>query len=252
MSRVYENPPIVEAVCEFRFQPSQTWDWTIPGLVYDKVKHQFPQKRQQAAVQVELRAEEEKFAQSVRPGVVRMQFVREDGRALIQVGPNLLSVNHLKPYPKWGVFKHMIHQALEVYWQVTSPQSFRRIGLRYINRIEMPANQVKIEDYLLSVPTVPKAAPQTFAGWAQRVEIPFENMNGMLVLQSGNLHEEGQMGIVFLLDLDFITLRADRVTSDSAAEWVERAHSEVESTFEACVTDKARELFGDVKGDFVP
>jgi len=34
---------------------------------------------------------------------------------------------------------------------------------------------------------------------------------------------------------------------DSVMDWVERAHSEIEKTFEACVTDKARRLFGEVQ-----
>ena len=47
MGRRYKNPPIVEALCEFEFISSQPWDLTIPGLIYEKVKDEFPDKRQQ-------------------------------------------------------------------------------------------------------------------------------------------------------------------------------------------------------------
>jgi len=246
MGRLYENPPVIEALCEFQFEPSQPWDWTIPGLLYDKIKAEFPKKRQQNVVQVELRAEPEEVARSIKGRVARMQFLRDDERALIQVGPDLLVVNHLKPYPRWAVFKRMIADALEVYRSIADPKAIRRAGLRYINRIEIPELLVKIEDYLLAQPSVPDGVSQTFAAWVQRVDIPLRDANGLLVLQSGTLYEEGQQGTIFMLDLDFITLLVEAVTLDSVMEWVERAHDEVENTFEACITDKTRQLFKEV------
>ncbi len=247
MRRIYENPPIVEAICEFQFEPSQTWDWTIPGLIYAEVKTEFPKKRQQNVVHLELSSEKKEITQSVKGGIARMQFLRDDERALIQVGPDLLAVNHLKPYPKWEVFKGMIVHALEIYRQVANPKTIRRVGLRYINRIELPEHRVEIEDYLLAVPKVPKEVPQIFATWVQRVEIPFEDANGILVLQSGSIREEKQERISFLLDLDFITFQAETLALDSVIDWVERAHDKVEHTFETCITPKARNLFIEVK-----
>lgn len=243
MGRTYENPPLIEAVCEFRFEPSQPWDWTIPGLIYDKVKFEYPKKRQQNIVEVELRAEQEELAQRLKGGVARMQFLREDERALIQVGPDLLTINHLKPYPNWETFKGMIAHALDIYRQVAVPKGIRRIGLRYINKIEILEPRVKIEDYLLAVPKVPETVPQIFSTFVQRVEIPFEQANSVLVLQSGTIRDEQWEGTAFMLDLDFFTLRVNKLTLDSVMEWVERAHNEVERAFESCITDKTRTLF---------
>lgn len=249
MGKVYANPPVVEALCEFRFEPDQPWDWTVPGLVYDRIKADFPKKRQQNIVQLELHAEKEEIAQSVRGGVARMQFLRDDERALVQVGPDLLAVNQLQPYPTWQVFKKMVASGLSVYRDVANPKAVQRIGLRYINRIEIPEKQVSIGDYLLAQPSIPDSVPQVFATWAQRIEIPFEHTNGLLVFQSGSIHKEQQDGAAFLLDLDFITLKVDKVTLDSAMDWVEKAHDEVERTFEACITDKAKALFKEVHHD---
>lgn len=46
MVRKYKHPPIVEALCEFQFIPSQPWDITIPGLLYDRINSEFPVKQQ--------------------------------------------------------------------------------------------------------------------------------------------------------------------------------------------------------------
>jgi uncharacterized protein (TIGR04255 family) len=184
--------------------------------------------------------------QNLGSGADRMQFMREDERALIQVGPDLLAVNHLKPYSDWATFKPMIERALGVYEQIAKPKAISRIGLRYINRLEIPEQQdIEIEHFLLAAPTVPGDIPQTFSRWSQRVEIPLPEANGLLVLQSSSIVEEGQTNIAFLLDLDFVILQPGAVELDSAMEWVERAHVEVEKAFEACVTSTARELFGE-------
>jgi uncharacterized protein (TIGR04255 family) len=247
MPRVYENPPIREAVCEFRFEPTHTWDATVLGLVYDKLKGEFPKKRQPAGIQVEVRTGPQSTVESIGTPSRRMQFLREDERALVQVAPDFLSVNHFKPYSKWENFKQLIIKALEAYRQVNDPRGVRRLGLRYINQINIPEEQVEIEDYLRAVPKIPNPIPQTFAAWVQRVEVPFEEECGLLVIQSGSVRDQGEHGVAFMLDLDFIFQVADPVPLDSTVERIEKAHARVESAFEACITEKARQLFKEVK-----
>lgn len=246
--RIYKDPPVIEALCEFLFEPSQPWDLTIPGMFYREVQSEFPKRRQ---VKPFLNFQPERQGQTIQSivnSVDRIQFLREDERALIQVGPDLLAVNHLRPYSKWETFKQMIEYALGAYERVANPQAIMRIGLRYINRLEIPGQQeVEIEHYLLTTPTVPSAVPQFFGSWMQRVEIPYPEANGVLVLQASSVQEAEQKAIAFLLDLDFVTLQPALVELDSVMEWVEKAHCEVEEIFEACVTDEARRLFGEVR-----
>jgi uncharacterized protein (TIGR04255 family) len=237
----------VEALCDFHFEPDQTWDWTIPGLVYDKVKAEFPQKRQQNLVSFEVRAEPQGVTQGVTGGnITRMQFLRSNGEALVQVGPDNLTINHLKPYPGWPTFKEMIERGLAVYRSVADPKAIRRISLRYINRIQLQEHQVQIEDYMLSLPHLPDPVPQVFASWVQRVEVPFERSNGVMAIQSGSINEPQSVGVAFMLDLDFFTLRPEVIPLDSTMNWVEKAHDEVEGTFEACITEKTKRLFDEV------
>lgn len=248
MGRLYENPPLIEAVCEFQFEPSQPWDWTIPGLVYDKVKKDFPKKKQQNVIEMEAHVEHDELMPSIKKGsVARLQFLREDETALLQVGSNLFVVNHLRPYPTWEMFREMIKDGLAIYRDVANPKALKRIGLRYINRLEIPESQVEIEDYIRAVPTIPEPVPQVFATWIQRVEIPFEDSNGLMIMQSGLLKHEEPNKVVFLLDLDFITLNVQEVKLENVTDWLEQAHDAVEKTFEVCITDKSRALFKEIQ-----
>lgn len=248
MGRLYSNSPLFEALCEFQFEPNQPWDWTIPGLVYDRVKKEYPKKKQQNVIEMEARVEQNELMPSIKKGgVARLQFLREDETALIQIGQNLLVVNQLRPYPTWGKFQEMIKSGLAIYRDVANPKALKRIGLRYINRLEIPEAEVRIEDYILAVPTIPELIPQVFATWIQRVEIPFEDSNGLMVMQSGLIKHEEPNKVVFLLDLDFIILDVRKIKLENATDWLEKAHDAVEKTFEVCITDKSRALFKEMK-----
>ncbi|MCL4506465.1 MAG: TIGR04255 family protein [Chloroflexi bacterium] len=241
----YSNPPIIESLCEFYFEPSQPWDWTVPGLLYDKLKGAFPRKQQMNSMEVEVHNESGGISQNIKGGTARMQFLREDGKALVQVGPDLLVINHLKPYAGWDQFRADIDHCLATYFDTIRPVGVRQIGLRYINRIEIPSASIQIDDYLLAVPRIPPQIPRTFTAWVQRVEIPYTDANGLLVLQSGSLQEGQDAHAVFLLDLYFISSPEKAVGLSAALDTVEQAHQHIETAFEASVTDNARKIFGE-------
>ena len=249
MSRIYKRPPLIEALCEFRFDPGQPWDWTIPGLLYAELGKEFPKKREQRAYEIALQEGPKEAKHSLRQELARMQFLREDESALMQIGHDILAVNHLRPYPSWPNLRALIGRILNAYRKVASPKGFHRIGLRFINRLEIPEKSpFEIEDYLTAIPAIPRNLPQTFARWLQRTDLPFEEIDGMLTLQTASVVDsEPADSTVFMLDLDCWTVEPGKIELDQAMDWVERAHAKVEEAFEASITDKARSLFQEVK-----
>jgi len=245
MKRQYAHPPIVEAICEFRFEPDSQWDLTIPGLVYERMREQFPERRVKHGVQLEVEAEagEEGIAQRIKGAMPVMQFMTRDRRALVQIGQDILAINHLRPYPTWELYRSMITDTVRSYRQVVDAPRLRRLGLRYINRIDVVASEVLIEDYIRAYPMVPiPEGAGALSGWVQRVEIPYEDDNGSLVVKSGAVGSDGHTGSSFILDLDFGTQKY--VPSlDDAFMWLDRAHERIEEMFELTITDKTRELF---------
>ena len=244
--KTYANPPLIEAICDFHFIPSQPWDWTVFGLVYDRIKGGFPDKVQPPSPMLNV---------SIGPslggpvlGAARMQFRREDGSALVQVGPDNLTVNHLTPYSGWPQYRDMIASVLAVYREVAAPQGLHRLALRYVNRINIPVELmgvrgVEIGDYMLAQPSVPDLVPQVFSSWAQRVETFFNDANMALVLQSGTGPGSEEFPVSFLLDLT-MSPPLQPVVLDDALTWLDQAHMNIESVFEECLGPKARELFG--------
>lgn len=245
MTHQYPKPPVVEAICEFRFKKNELeWDWTIPGLIYNQIKESFPIKRTQNQHDVGFEVPDGDASPMVHAQVTRrMQFVSQDEKSLVQAGPHLLSINHLAPYPGWPEFSKLIKRILDVYRDVAQSTELERIGLRYINRLEIPEAKVTLEDYISAVPSVPEGIPDNLIRWGQRIDIPYPTENGILMLQTASLNPQNQGRIVFLLDIDFKTINAADLSQTMAIAWVDKAHRILETAFEASITDKTRSLF---------
>lgn len=244
MSRIYSKPPLIEALCEFQFTESD-WDLTIPGLVYDQIRKDFPGKRQVSTeLGVELQTAEGQLNQRILGRVERIQFYREDESALVQVAPHLLVINHLLPYPHWGVFRDLILGTLSVYRSVAHPSALKRIGLRYINRIALSVQDSgHLERYFNFSPRVPAALSGPLDAILMRIEQSHFADNGRLLVTLGTVNESGPAQIAYLLDLDFITQIDTPADLDMAENWIETAHAHIEQAFETCITDELRSSF---------
>lgn len=244
MGRRYKNPPVVEALCEFQFEPDSPWDLAMPGLIYEKVRDAFPKRRQAKVLDVGFLAGPEAVEQKVR-AMDRMQFLREDEKALIQVGPHFLAVNHLEPYPSWEEFLPLIEKGLEAYCDVAAPKSIHRIGLRYINRIEFMERRIDLEEYFEFHPFVGPNLPQEFGPFIVGIQVIYGDSD-ILKITLTTARTETPDTIAMILDLDYFLAKPGEVMLDNVVEWVNVAHDRIEDAFEACITDRLRQMFGEV------
>jgi len=245
MSRRYELSPIIEALCQFQFEPDSSWDLTIPGLIYEKVQKTFPKRNQVAQISIGIAANAEVIGQQIG-ALPLMQFLNEAGNALIQVGQNLLTVNQLKPYSSWQQFLPLIEEGLQAYRNVAHPKTIQRVALQYLNRIEFE-HPVKLEDYLHFYPFLGKELPQDIGAFVVGVQISRENARDLLNLQLTRLNVEEPNEVAMILDLNYMLAKPGEVALDHVLEWVNNAHDYVEEIFEACITDRLRQRFKEVR-----
>jgi len=220
---------------------------TIPGLLYEKIKDEFPERQQQMGFGVGIQPKEGMAEHKIELAPPRMQLLRSNKTALIQIGPDLLTVNHLKPYPTWEVFKPLIIKNLNTYQEIAMPKNFKRMGLRYINRIEFSKGPIELTDFFNYYPFIPNNLPQIHETFQIKVEIPYEEGRDRLLLTLASIIPDKPDAIAVLLDLDYIMAIPESVSLDQASEWIEKAHTKVENAFEACIRDKCRKLFEEVK-----
>jgi uncharacterized protein (TIGR04255 family) len=239
MNRILRKDPIVEAVCEFRFD-SPDWDWTVPGLLWNQLKDTFPLKQQFDAVAPDAPEEAEETL-----GVLRLNFWRQDKTALVRIEPNKLSIVQLKPYAGWPKFKAEIERVLNQYNEVVSSGSITRVSLRYVNRLDLPHGSFHVEDLFNIHPSVPVFGESNVGSWFHQVELfkLEEKMKltvgaGFVPLDGdGRANEKGAPFHVMVLDIGaqsgFRTLK-----KEEEIKWLQTAHAEIETLFFGCLTDQ--------------
>jgi uncharacterized protein (TIGR04255 family) len=237
--RHYANPPLVEALCQFKFQPGREWDNTVPGLLYAAIRDEYPERRQKKAIEVLVNNE---LAGVTRSTVDKTQFVRADGSAMIQVGTDTLVINMLRPYGGWEQFRAAIRSALTSYNEVASPDGLVGLALRYINRIvprppEPGSDAVDSDEYITFSPKVPRGLPQILGRWTQSIDIILPE-NAGLRLTSGTSNQDQNLS--FVLDIE---AARDRTEIDRVDEYLEEFHQHIEQAFESCITENSRALF---------
>lgn len=241
MSRKYKNSPIVEALCEFQFEPDTPWDLVMPGLIYDELRDAFP-RREPDGVLLRTLGETGPRVQYSEA----ISFLRKDERIAVLVGPNILSINHFAPYSSWEEFVPLIERSFETYRNVVEPEQLQSVQLRYINDITIPVGYTELKNYLGLRPSVGHNLPQSFKSFITGIQVPYEDQRDSLRIEVQGSSEPESDSVRVTLDLDYLLLETEKVSLKGVLDWLAVAHSRVEDAFESCITDEARRLFEEV------
>lgn len=249
--RRYRNPPIEEALCELHFLPGSDWDLTVPGKLQSEFDGEYSGKpRERKALEVGLDVQEGKPANlRYSEGLARVQLVTEDGKRMVGVGPDVLSVHMLRPYQTsldpegggWREFQRRISEAFDAYWRVAAPVGVCRIGVRYINKIAIPQETARVEEYLLCALPEVDQLPDNVSNFVSRVEYIYQD-GVRLVLSQGLISTPPDPNSL-LLDLDVIRENTNLVDRDAILKKIRDLRARETDAFEAVITDKARDLF---------
>ena len=243
--RSYRKPPVVEALCEIHFADS-TWDDTIPGAFYERIKHEFPRKQQREIQQAQITLGEGTASAGVQMLPPWIQFVSHSGNKMVQVAENLLVVNQLRPYRHFDEWERAVYKALKEYKSAASPQRVSRIGIRYINRIEIPGTRVSMEDYFTIYPQLPASLGNTHRSFLVRVEVPQADQGHTVLITFGTSEPPQATGdkLLFMLDLYDIAELNMRPDESELRAQIRQAHDNVVRAFEDSITNRLRDLLG--------
>lgn len=247
MGKKYKNPPVVEALCEFQFIQSAPWDLTIPGLIYERIKEDFPEKIQHSGMVFQMFPTEKGIEPKIELVPTRIQFSNEEKTAFVQLAPDLFVVNQLKPYPGWDNLNLLIRKNFKTYIEIAKPKGLKRIGLRYINVFEFTSQNLKSEEYFNYYPSIPKNMTNLLNSFLIKTEFLYNNKKENLTLQLGSIIPSKPDVSSIVLDIEYATISTEHVTFNNIEEWIEKAHEEIEVSFETVIKDNIRELF--MKGE---
>lgn len=112
------------------------------------------------------------------------------------------TVSRLKPYGTWDELIQKASALWKAFAAAAQPIKVVRIGLRYINRVQLPSGEPFERTFLTSFVIGP-TLPQAVAAYLLRVVIPFEERNAIAIVTQ-SLEENSNECI---LDLDVFSER---------------------------------------------
>lgn len=239
MSDTYPKPPIAEGLIEIRFQPDLP-DKALRRLM-DSGKKRYSRVEEQ--VEIEFNFDLEAGKNATKQQFSGARCLSDDGADITIFSKGSLTVTRLAPYMGWPALKERAERELEEVRSVAPDRRFTRLGVRYVNRIDVPIEngQFSPEPYLTVFPMRP---PILAGGPAQAFAV---SIGGCKV---GDYFVNVNTGIAppqlighaaLLVDIDTY-IEAD-MDARSLAEKLEGVRVTKNAVFEGLITDKARGLF---------
>ncbi len=241
----YKKPPIIEAVIEVRFA----------HRLEDRALEKLVSKQKESFLIERLEDLEVKFSPQESAGVLadtRMKFAGykltsiKDASIIVQVKPDAVSVSLLPPYEGKGW--ETLAEHFNKYYDWYTSKKYRklsRIGVRYINRIDIPCEngKIKLEDYIRIYPESPKRNFPDYNKFYVQIVSKLESERELIV----NI---GGVGDIYLLDhlsifFDLDVSQSQNLPEKSSLlfETLDDIRDQKDFFFESLLTAKCKRLF---------
>ncbi|WP_457660164.1 MULTISPECIES: TIGR04255 family protein [Sinorhizobium] len=238
MSANYKAPPIVECVFEFRYVDVVPFE-TIEKRKDKLLKH-YDRAETEWTFQAQFDLEAHKVKQSREP--VGLRLKTEDELQIVRVQTQVLAVAQLAPYVGWAELRSRIERDFATYTDLFGRRKITRIGVRYINRIDVPGQSADVEAYLKLYPALPDLGQTVGVGFAMQITQKIDDQF-VVSLRSGTAASPVPDTVSFLLDIDLFTEVDIPTRDDQILLLLDRMRELKNFIFESSITDKARALF---------
>lgn len=232
----YKNPPLTEAVFELFFN-TNSWNATIPGLFFEKIKDRFPDIVQpQNGVGIEIGGNAFQIG-GHNPDII--QYKNSSGNTIVQLSKNMLTVNKVPKYEGWEVFIDDILYVVSTLNSALSNVGATRMGLRYLNKMDIGKHSLsdfkkyfKIYPYGLPSDEEEKVNAINFL-----LEYPVVEDREFFSLQFATLRKEPNYNAPVHFDLYITRVKDIAELTNNYKDWLEKAHSLMNERFRSILTE---------------
>jgi uncharacterized protein (TIGR04255 family) len=240
----YGKAPITEAIIDLRVKARAEVRLEALHQIAQTLKQDYPQLESIYEATGKLH---------VKPGVsaaatahqeqTGLRIQSQNGQHICQLQTRGLACSWLSPYATWEAFRDRAKSAWEKYRQAIDPEGITRLAVRYVNRIDIPQTNVELKDYFRTSPEISSDLPQNMAGFFMQVQLPLDDIRSTVVLNQTIVPPPNSGIISVILDLDIFRTFDVPQREEEVWEYFETLHIRKNEIFEACITDRTRELF---------
>ena len=171
------------------------------------------------------------------------------GDKAVQLQTSGLTVSQLPPYNNWLEFSSLARAVWPKYLEASSASRISRLGVRIINKIRIPQVKVDLEEWSKIYPNVPESIKEVRGFFIQtHIPLGFDHVyEGVSELQCVTNFLAGPRptpeSTELILDIDVFCVCDLNVENNKIWSVLDEISSSKNLIFEACITDKTRELF---------
>jgi uncharacterized protein (TIGR04255 family) len=211
------NAPITEALIDIRVQLPNDVNIETLRNIQSVLAPRFPKMDQRMSVEAQLKMDEQGAKLIGPPAFPDGVLLSSETEPLrVQARLDGFTVHRLSPYTKWTTFAADAKELWERYKQTARPAKVTRLGVRYINRLELTPYR-EFTDFILTVPEIAPKLPQKLADYLMRLVIPDETGSIAVVTQSTVPRDANAMTYPIIFDID--VFRVVELAPDAAEIW---------------------------------
>ena len=167
----------------------------------------------------------------------------DDQTQIVILWPTSFIFSQLAPYPGWDDFLARFTRDWAIWRRVAGYRRLSRVGVRYINRIDIPVtgNVTHYDEFLNVFPKTPEDLGALFA-YGIQIQFPFPEIEGKITINSGSVASPLLNHISLLFDQDISKEANVPQNEEGIYNLLQQIHLKKNAVFEACITDRAREL----------
>lgn len=176
------NAPITEAVIELRF-PQSFVSFPKTKAFCDSLKNDYPNQNIKNLRQIVFSFDESSQVSGQRElGPELVMVTSQDQKRIFHFGKDRFSFSRVGRYSNWIEFSSEALKVWQGFQQAQGIKLLTRIGVRFINNLNLPKEMKDFSEFLIVPPAVPPAIPNVCAGFLTRVFLVNEKMGASAVI----------------------------------------------------------------------
>jgi uncharacterized protein (TIGR04255 family) len=183
----YSNAPILEAAIDLRCEFAVEQSLENLGRVQELLAADYP-----------LREDQVEFKAQITPAtgftgdqrVTGFRLLPIERAKIVGVGSRGFTFSWLAPYDRWESLREEAFRIWQSYYAITKPVSISRVGVRFINRLDLPRADgagVDLDQYLRTAPKIAAELPQRLESFFLRFQLllPSEPPGNLTITETG-------------------------------------------------------------------
>jgi len=162
-----KNAPIVEAVVSIHARPEKRLEEKELLAALKSKLPDYPTvvSQNESSVTFQLTGDGPAPAPGQNISWKGIRFQSADKLHLAQFNKDGFVFSRLAPYTEWNHLSNEAFRLFEIFVEVAKPREIQRLGLRFVNRFEMPPAETQFEQYIQPHPQPPVGLDLPFTGF---------------------------------------------------------------------------------------